>query len=321
MQQYSYRRYLIAVPLILCALAATIATPPQAKAERTRDARPAEQQQTSPAQPNIVVHVDYPKKSEQELADEKHDREEKAKSDIELVKLTADLAKFTQWLAYATIALVVATVGLIVMGILQSRDMKESIAQAERSANIANDSLTKLERALVYCSEQIFESPPSMLDPTSTCVVQLVFTNTGKTWTKYGRTFHNWQSFATEMPATFEFNDFAGEPGTTFIGPGGTAIIGPALIPTEVIWAALDRRVHLYVWAWFEYDDIFEGTPRHRTEFCVKIEPLRNPYLNADGTGSVPIGFKIHRAFNGADEDCTKRIQTGSPKNPLAAKV
>ena len=51
-----------------------------------------------------------------------------------------------------------------------------------------------------------------------------------------------------------------------------------------------------YVWGWAEYDDVFSGTSRHRTEFCFEVKATRDPHTN-----EIYVAFPMHKRFNAAD--------------------
>ncbi len=111
--------------------------------------------------------------------------------------------------------------------------------------------------------------------------------------------------FNNEMPADYHFPD-----STNF----GNALIGPQLIwhtpsitiPASELERPLVGAFH-YLWGWIEYDDIFSGTTRHRTEFCFKIECER-----LQPTNEFWVGFAPHSKFNAADEDCLRPIDPGA---------
>jgi hypothetical protein len=112
--------------------------------------RQPEQTQSQPAQqspagnqpnaapPPIIVNVLPTPKTEAERADEAHERKEKAELDRRLVELTGELAYFTAGLFAATIALFIATGGLAYFAFVQSRDMKASVAVAQKAAEAAD---------------------------------------------------------------------------------------------------------------------------------------------------------------------------------------
>ena len=42
-------------------------------------------------------------------------------------------------------------------------------------------------------------------------------------------------------------------------------------IPVEIFDKARSEGAHIYMWGWTDYDDVFQRTKRHRTEFCLEI--------------------------------------------------
>ena len=60
------------------------------------------------------------------------------------------------------------------------------------------------------------------------------------------------------------------------------------------------------IYGWTEYADIFEGTPRRRTEFCVKIEVVGDPHHIPQPQERTPsvLGFVAYGPYNAIDEDC-----------------
>jgi hypothetical protein len=56
------------------------------------------------------------------------------------------------------------------------------------------------------------------------------------------------------------------------------------------------------LWGWAEYNDIFEGTPRHRTEFCADV--LVSPDQKAADFG---ITLAVCPKYNGADDEAMKK--------------
>jgi hypothetical protein len=130
------------------ALAQSEGPPPSIGEQGQAQPHPAQQspaaEQQRPAQPPITVNVIAPQKTEAERADEQRERQEKADLDRRLVDFTAELAAYTGRLYYATVAVAIATIFLVIatailaiFGRVQSRDMKASVAVAEKAATAA----------------------------------------------------------------------------------------------------------------------------------------------------------------------------------------
>ena len=65
-----------------------------------------------------------------------------------------------------------------------------------------------------------------------------------------------------------------------------------------------------YFWGWVEYDDVFEGTSRHRTEFCFWVERVRFPQ-----TGAMAMGLRPHSRFSAVDRDCLRPPEPDKQKH------
>jgi hypothetical protein len=99
------------------------------------------------------------------------------------------------------------------------------------------------------------------------------------------------------MPADFDFPDGAtAGPTVAMIGPGSTVHSAHIDIPAPLLDHAAAGNQFLYFWGWIDYDDVIDGTPRHRTEFCFQIRKQQ-------GMAS----FWPHGRFNGADNECLQK--------------
>jgi hypothetical protein len=84
--------------------------------------------------------------------------------------------------------------------------------------------------------------------------------------------------------------------------------------------ASKKKELEVFLYGWVEYDDVFEGTPRHRTEYCTQIVVEGDVTIHTlpgnPEQPHVPFRYQGHKKHNGADEECIRPLQTGSPKNP-----
>jgi hypothetical protein len=62
------------------------------------------------------------------------------------------------------------------------------------------------------------------------------------------------------------------------------------------------------VWGWVEYDDVFEPSDRHRTEFCFEFGTGALVDLDDGDTTLLP-EFLMHERHNGMDGDCMHKAQ------------
>jgi hypothetical protein len=192
----------------------------------------------------------------------------------------------------------------------------ENLAFAQettRDAVVAiRQSLSSMERAFVFVESYNLRQV-SGEDPLRAFHLTPAWKNAGKTRTVRARHHTSWAAMNAPMADDFAFPDVGtpAKPVPLLIGPGA-AVGGHRIeIPHQQVLQALEGRTHLYVWGWCEYNDVFPGTPRHRTEFCVQIDRVEV----ADGPGPpgqrrISAQFVPHHRHNGADEDCVRPVQT-----------
>jgi hypothetical protein len=114
------------------------------------------------------------------------------------------------------------------------------------------------------------------------------------------------ERFTKTLPADFVFPD-----STSF----GYGLIGPDSemhTPTIRI-AAPDFEAsdgEWYLWGWVEYDDIFAGSIRHRTEFCFTIDRVR-----LSDSAEPIIGVSPCQLFNAVDDGCMRPVDPPTGKS------
>jgi hypothetical protein len=272
--------------------------------------RPEDQRGTE--QSPLIVKVNPTPKTDAEREAEAKERErvahsekQKEKSDADLVKYTAELAFFTSWLAYATLALVVATFGLGVAAFFQSRDTKASVAEAKRAADIAENSLVKLQRAFVAV-QQIRHH--SHLDTTKGKIwwsFHIIWENSGASPTRNLRFFVAPYLENVDIPQSFKFDMAQTERPTTFLGPKATLVSGEIHITGDDLVAVQNGTKFLYLWGRADYRDIFEKTPDHVTKFFMRVGVRGDPTKAWDQTSNiVEMILTSQNRHNCADEDC-----------------
>lgn len=114
--------------------------------------------------------------------------------------------------------------------------------------------------------------------------------------------------FLNEIPADLNFPDDAQTLQSMvplYVGPqseitGGRVQIETSIFAQPEVMAATHR--FLIVWGWVEYNDVIEGTPRHRSEFSAEVEIMGDPTDK-----ETLIRWQFYRLHNGADEDALKR--------------
>ena len=107
------------------------------------------------------------------------------------------------------------------------------------------------------------------------------------------------------MPRDFSFPDKATPEitDTNHVGPNQIILSRVGGFKLEDEEAVQNGKKHLYIWGWFEYDDIF-GSTRRRTEFCYRMR------ISRDENGKIVFIPAISGPFNGADEDCRHQTKT-----------
>src|ERR1700720_446644 len=105
------------------------------------------------------------------------------------------------------------------------------------------------------------------------------------------------QKLPKPLPRDFAFAD-SDLFGYGVIGPEGD-MFTPIIRINATEFEQIDDVSDWYLWGWVEYDDVFSGTLRHRTEFCFQSDRLRLPTTNEFG-----YTFRAHSRFNAVEADC-----------------
>jgi hypothetical protein len=271
----------------------------------------------------IVIKVLPPFNEDEKTAAEKKERQDKTESDWWLVKLTGTLAA-------------IGVLQLVVFG-LQARRLRQTVDEmkiatkaSEKSAEAARKSAEVAEKALITTTKAIvFNSKihqvAGLSQKAGMAVTDwtffIIWENTGTTPTRHLHMSTNWKPFDTGMPDDFDFPDLSAPPfirPKIVIGPKATTWSGGCEIPIAVLIEASEKKKHIYLWGWVEYNDVFDATTRHRTECCIEIVVAGDPRVaHAPGDFSSPnIPFLCHGGaqFNGMDEECyrqPKKYPTG----------
>jgi len=196
------------------------------------------------------------------------------------------------------------------------RIAEASAKAAERSANTAELALVETDRAFVYFETPSIEAPEPPFTSDKKFIFHFTWKNSGSTRTIEGQGHASWQSFPAPLEESFTFPDLGARPGPIFVAPGGVTHMGPIDVPHDYVQRALDGETYLFFWGWVEYDDVFKGTPRHRSEFCLRLVLIDRRESVPSGQRGI-VGLLNNHIHNGAEDECFKDVQTGSTKNPL----
>ena len=217
-----------------------------------------------------------------------------------LVLFNGVLAAFTARLFYATDR--------------QAREMQASINAAVRSADAAITSnqiaVTNAEQQLrAYVTAREIVGDPHrgfgymgahgpVEGNIRSFTLAVVLRNGGQTPAVKIRTNASIRYFENGLPAGFNFPD-----STNF----GHGVVGPKseyhVTVGDITIEQIDIESHpgnWIVWGWVEYDDVFDGTPRHRTEFSFEIKRKRLPDME------IAMNFMPRQEYNAIDWDCAR---------------
>jgi hypothetical protein len=199
--------------------------------------------------------------------------------------------------AAATLSIAIFTIVLVVV--------------TNRQARLTKDALVYTQRAFVFVRNgQISIGKDFQTEKIKNFKASVTWENSGDTPTKNLRLMINLAVRPDILPDDFDFPDYEIGDIPTLLGPKASTSSAALELTREQMRAVREGEAHLYIWGWAEYDDVFPGTKRHRTEFCQKWwigGDLINP-------GKFSAGFTWHHQHNGADGECMKPIQTESEK-------
>jgi hypothetical protein len=199
----------------------------------------------------------------------------------------------------------------------QSKDMQDSIQAATASANaaiasnqIAVTNAVQQLRAYVTVQEVNMVTHRTAMTmgaygpvegPPHTYRFSVILKNGGMTPAVNAKVNINHGRFNNELAASYHFPD-SNNFGNALIGPGTVWHTPSVTVPAHELQTPLVGQFH-YLWGWIEYDDIFSGTLRHRTEFCFRIScELLQP------SNEAWFSFIPHLEFKAADSDCLRPI-------------
>jgi hypothetical protein len=215
-------------------------------------------------------------------------------------------------IALFTLVLAISTIGLWFVtwqsSIDQHRMTRKALVATRRSANAARDqvsisrrALVDTERAYMFCDH--IESNWTVKKETELVIkwtFAIVWRNSGRTPVKDGWSNANeWNgSFGAQFPADFDYPDYA-NPEPMITGPNSIMHAGGFEISIEELEEMRIGLRQMYIWGWCDYNDVFDYTNRHRSEFCFELIVTGNPIYKEGG-----FKYRRHGPFNGFDGEC-----------------
>jgi len=248
--------------------------------------------------PNLLVAQPHPEAAQTDASEDARKRGQEAS---EYWVILGRRAKATDWL-------LVLFTGLLVAGnTLLWLTTRKAANAAKLSAEIAEKALIDLERAVVVLKEihrgDLVKDPKTGEDY---AMINVEIENGGSTRTRHlivhvaFKVFPLGELTEGNLPVDFDYPDVdtGNEPASFVIGPKATNKLAPFGIPLGALERMGKEEARGYMWGWVEYDDIFAGTPRHRTEFCVWARKVTPPY------SAARIEWAAYKHHNGMDEEC-----------------
>ena len=219
------------------------------------------------------------------------------------------LTIFTGALAVYTYCLWKSTDKLWVAGETQIGIATNAANAAMNSADIAREALTKLERAFVFVKEFSRDDVRGPNKYSSVTGIQMlgdlqgyrmcvILENSGRT--PANRLIYNIATFqfTDGLEDGFNFSDSA-ESYKAVLGPGATLITKAFFLSLTTITQVEIGNYRYLLYGSIDYDDVFAGTERHRTEFCYEL------VVNKVGE-ETHSAFVPYPEFNAVDGDCRR---------------
>ncbi|MBM6576326.1 hypothetical protein KCP91_08070 [Microvirga sp. SRT01] len=189
----------------------------------------------------------------------------------------------------------------------------EGSAEASRLQNkLSKDALVLTERAYITQSKHMVTSRVSPEGEIVAIDLSVHWTNEGNTPAIDTASNLNWRLWPEPLHKDFDFPEVVKD------RYGIRSVVGPTMFrPSysvelfrDTLIAIANGSLFFYVWGWMEYHDVFEGTPRHRTEFAFQV------LVNTEKMPrEVTITIVNLPAYNGMDDFCYKDIITASGRD------
>ena len=198
---------------------------------------------------------------------------------------------------------------LVVLGWIQARRMRETVAAAKESAAVAEKSARTAEEALVAGQRafMFIREIKTFLhqDPETGkfhWTIHPVWANSGNTPTRGLSINTSYRLLDKPLPVNYEFPESKENLIPTIAGPRSMVEASPGTLSSEDLEAVQQGKKFFYIWGWAEYHDIFEGTKKRVTRFCNQlVEVDGNPMMPVDERNPIQMMFGFHAENNYAD--------------------
>jgi hypothetical protein len=242
-------------------------------------------------------------------AKNRYDQSAKGQQDAhDAAQAAKEAACWAGWMLVAAVVETLVTGAGVVLVWRTLRHVRDTATETKNTATAAKDTL---DHAKIAAQQQLrayvtFEKIEINWASDSTGTVQAFWTNTGHTPTQRGIARVALRIETTELPGDFNYPDVDSEPASSIsLGGGQTQ---SAFTLSRIKLSDIERIepgiYFINAWGWIEYNDVFENTKRHRTEFATALHVLGGV------TGNKQIVWEGRGPFNGADGDCYRQPTT-----------
>jgi hypothetical protein len=177
---------------------------------------------------------------------------------------------------------------------------------ARDQARMSRESLVSSERAFVFVQNFHAEPVHEPNEDGNKLLGWNIFVewkNSGKTATRNCVQRGYYKEFNRPISGDFDFPNLeVSEYQWTLIGPNASLQSKKYFIAVDKVSRIRAGELHAYVWGWIEYNDVFQNTPRHRTEYGYKIIAAG---ASAD---HIVIGNTPTPRHNAADKECFHKV-------------
>lgn len=182
---------------------------------------------------------------------------------------------------------------------------RETAKAAVDATDIAKRALHDLERPFVFVKELDWfyeENPQTGVFYQGR--LSVVLENSGSTPATRMTYSVNCGHIAASDIETYNFDDQTrNSVSKGVLGPKATLTTASQRISAATVTQLMPNVDRWFIWGAIEYDDVFEGTARHRTEYCFEIRAREMANKN------LFFWFPMHNRFNATDGDCLRQPQ------------
>ena len=190
------------------------------------------------------------------------------------------MATFTVALVLATVAVWLATRRLWLDG--------------ERQARVASRAYVGTEKMIVY------KLPKSKTAPVEAYRFEVKWQNAGATPARRVCAITGYFAHDAPIPEDFPY-DQSSEIYQFTVVPPMQSRRSYVDVPIDKL-TSFERDLEFWVYSAIDYDDVFAGTARHRSEICFKVT-----FLGPIGDRNTRLDVQTVGDFNGSDEQCLFR--------------